>query len=356
MPPRFQPEFVELPPDITVVRGTEDLRHDIARRIVSQANPNLDDAADRLIATGAQHGVDFRWSWATVDRAGLGGSLRVRQACLVVAGAGRTGMVFLSEPIRTGELGGARLARAERAAALRAMCAAVGSDRNDRIAIVQSLPNVDERWATDAFLDAGFSSVGTLLYMRRAPRSGDAKWSLGTDLTQVAWPEGVGVVSYRAWEQQESTGGVSADKALIAAMDASYVDTMDCPELCGLRATADILQSHKSTGIFDPSLWWIVTMHHKPHGCALFSPCPDQRSFELVYIGLSPVLRGKGLGVRLLRHGIGVCAGINAAWSMACAVDERNLPAVRLYESHQFRGFSRRSALVRRIGREDAGT
>jgi ribosomal protein S18 acetylase RimI-like enzyme len=349
-----QPEFVELPSDIVVVRGTQDLQHDIARRIVSQANPNLDEAADRLIATGPQHGVDFRWSWATVDRAGLGGTLRVRQACLVVPGAGRTGMVFLSEPVRTGDVGGARLARAERAAALRAMCAGVAAEMPDRLAIVQSLPGTDERWSIEPFRDAGFSSVGTLLYMRRAPRSGDGKWSLGPDLSQVTWPEGVRVVSYLRWDQHHAD--LRADDALIAAMDASYVDTLDCPELCGLRGTPDILQSHKSTGIFDPSLWWIVTLNHKPHGCALFSPCPEQRSFELVYLGLSPALRGKGLGIRLLRHGIGVCAGINSAWSMACAVDERNVPAVRLYESHHFRGFSRRAALVRRIGGASATT
>jgi len=334
-----------LPPDIAVLRGTQDLQHDIARRIVSQASANLDEAAERLIANGPQHGIDFRWSWCTVDRSGLGNTLRVRQACLMVPGAGRTGMVFLSEPFRTGEPGGARLARAERAAGLTSLCAAASKELNDRVVLAQSLPGVDERWAIDAFRDANFASVGNLLYMRRAPRSGDTKLWLGADISQLTWPDGVGVLSYRQCEAL----GMNPETLLVQAMDASYVDTLDCPELCGLRTTSDILLSHKSTGIFDPSLWWIITLRGAPHGCALFSPCPDQRSFELVYLGLSPALRGKGLGLRLLRHGIGSCAAIQTAWSMACAVDERNLPAVRLYESQHFRGFSRRAALVRTL-------
>ena len=54
-----------------------------------------------------------------------------------------------------------------------------------------------------------------------------------------------------AWQEETVELGQQVDLAL----DRSYVDTMDCPELCGMRATADILASHKATGEFDPSLW-----------------------------------------------------------------------------------------------------
>ncbi len=350
---RSAAQLPSLPAGVQVIRATTDLAHDVARRIVSQSNPNLDEAAKRLVENGSSHGVDFRLAWATADTGGLGNSLRVRQACLIVPGAGRTAMVFLSEPVRTGDLGGAATARLERAHAIATGCKALAREMQDRLVLVQSLPALDERWCIDALTDAGFQSVGSLMYMRRAPRTNDAKLTLGSDLGKVEWPSGVEVVSVRQWES--SSCGVTAkaahgcgtvDEALIAAMDASYIETLDCPELCGLRSTGDILTSHKATGIHDPSLWWIVMYEGKPHGCALFSPCPDQRSFELVYLGLSPALRGKGLGLKLMRHGIGECAKINSTWSMACAVDERNGPAIKLYESLQFRGFSRRAALV----------
>lgn len=268
-------------------------------------------------------------------------------------GAGRTAMIFLSEPVRTGDLGGYASARLERAHAIATGCKTLAREMQDRLVLVQSLPALDERWAIDALSDAGFQSVGSLMYMRRPPRTNDAKLSLGPDLSKIEWPSGVQVVSVRQWETNScglaatSTHGCgSVDEALVVAMDASYIDTLDCPELCGLRSTADILTSHKATGIHDQSLWWIVMYEGKPHGCALFSPCPDQRSVELVYLGLSPALRGKGLGLKLMRHGIGECAKLNVTWSMACAVDERNAPAIKLYESLQFRGFSRRAAFV----------
>ncbi len=352
-PAQGQNSLPSLPPGVEVIRATTDLTHDIARRIVSQSNPNLDEAAKRLVENGSAHGVDFRLAWATADTGGLGNSLRVRQACLIVPGAGRTAMVFLSEPVRTGDLGGPVNARLERAHAISTGCKKLAQEMQDRLVLVQSLPATDERWCIDALLDAGFQSVGSLMYMRRAPRTNDAKMSLGSDLSKVEWPSGVEVVSVRQWEA--SLSGLAAksahgcgdvNHALVAAMDASYIDTLDCPELCGLRSTSDILTSHKATGIHDPSLWWIVMYEGKPHGCALFSPCPDQRSVELVYLGLSPALRGKGLGLTLMRHGIGECAKLNGTWSMACAVDERNAPAIKLYESLQFRGFSRRAALV----------
>jgi ribosomal protein S18 acetylase RimI-like enzyme len=49
----------------------------------------------------------------------------------------------------------------------------------------------------------------------------------------------------------------------------------------------------------------------------------------------------------LLSHGIAESAARNSVWSMSCAVDERNEPALRLYEAMQFRAFARRRALVR---------
>lgn len=350
----------DLPTGVQVIRATTELAHDIARRIVSQSNPNLDEAAKRLIENGTNHGIDFRLAWGTADTQGLGNSLRVRQACLFVPGAGRTVMIFLSEPLRTGDIGGSKSARLERAHAIATGCKVIAKEMQDRLVLVQSLPAIDERWAIDALTDAGFQSVGSLMYMRRAPKPNDVKLSLGPDLSNVSWPDGVQVISVRQWTTKSDVSTTQSalrhgnvDDVLVAAMDASYIDTLDCPELCGLRSTCDILTSHKATGIHDQSLWWIVTYNDEPHGCALFSPCPDQRSFELVYLGLSPALRGKGLGLRLMRHGIGECSKINNTWSMACAVDERNSPAIKLYESLQFRGFSRRAALVFPLARDD---
>ena len=124
------------------------------------------------------------------------------------------------------------------------------------------------------------------------------------------------------------------------------MDTLDCPELCGLRRTDDVIASHLATGVFHPETWWLVFEDGEPEGCVLMSHCPEHDSVELVYLGLSPRLRRRGLGERLLRCAIARCARYSAA-SVTCAVDRRNAPAVALYERLGFRAFASRIALVR---------
>ena len=75
------------------------------------------------------------------------------------------------------------------------------------------------------------------------------------------------------------------------ALERSYVDTLDCPELCGLRVVDDVLESHRSVGVFDPGMWWLVMAEDEPEGCMLLSACPEQNAVELVYLGISPRLR-----------------------------------------------------------------
>lgn len=336
-----------LPPHIRVVRGEASLAIPIARRLVSQSNPDIDEAARRLVASAPAHNIDLTNTFATIDNDGppslaAPSTLRVRQTCLAVFGAGRTAMMFVSEPIRTGDLGGSELAFAERVHAVNACCDMLAREHAHKVVLAQALPDPDERYATRVFDAAGFRSVGTLKYMRRLPKPHDKKLSLGSDLSQFAnFPQGVHVHSL------SQVPADVRDDHCIRAMDASYEATMDCPELCGLRSTRDILASHKSTGQHDPNLWWIIYYNNQPLGCAFFSPCPEQRTCELVYLGLGTPLRGKGLARVLLGHGIAETARINSVWSMSCAVDERNEPALRLYESMQFRAFARRRALVR---------
>jgi ribosomal protein S18 acetylase RimI-like enzyme len=329
---------------VRLVRGTQELALAVARRIVSQSNPDVDEAAKRLVANAASHGIDLRLAWATMDTS-------VRQACVAVPGSGRTAMMFLSEPMRTGDPGGADIADQERRATVEACCASLAKEHAGRVVLAQALPDPQDRWAVRPLAWAGFESVGTLLYMRRVGQASDRKAGLASDPRRVAWPKGIRVLPITAFAEHER------DALLIRAMDASYEQTLDCPELCGLRTTQDILASHKASGVFDPSLWWLVLEGSdagapalaQVSGCALFSPSPEQRTCELVYLGLAPRARRKGLGKQLLTLALSQAAAIHAGWSMTCAVDQRNVPAVRLYEGLGFRAFARRVALVKRV-------
>ncbi len=231
-------------------------------------------------------------------------------------------MLFTSAPRSPDE-------SAELAQVIDAACSGLSGVR-----IAQALLEPHESRAESAFWLASFLRIGRLSYMRRpVPRPGEV-----CESGEAAWPAGVNVRNVRKGD----------DEALRTALDRTYENTLDCPELCGLRDTRDVLDSHRATGRFDPNLWWIVHRFEQPEGAMLLNPCPEQGTIELVYLGLSPALRRCGLGARLLALGLSRIAGRNER-HVTCAVDERNEPARRLYRRAGFSEFAIRIAMVRRI-------
>jgi len=305
-----------------------------AGRLVAATQGSRQAAARRFLASAGEHGIDPALMWATIGSGPQGG---VRQVCLAVPGSGRTATLFLAPPDRMRDLGDADQQHAERIAAVEAACVGLGELESPEVALAQSLPEPAEPWAIAAFTGAGFQRVGDLAYLRR-PLDPP-----GAIAPPQSWDEGIEVISV------DQLGNESDWHPQIAqALVASYEDTLDCPELCGLRDTVDVLASHRSTGKWNPALWWLVLDQGQPLGVALFAHCPEVRSVELVYIGLGPALRGRGLGRKLLDLGLAHASGLDAD-EMTCAVDRRNAPAMRLYESMGFAPFAQRVALVRPI-------
>jgi len=314
-----------------------------AARLVKQTEPHRLAAARRLVSGAARHGIDFSLCWATID-SGLGAAKTVvRQAALAVPGSGRTAMFFVSEPMNTGDPGGPLAAEAERAACIEAACEHLKTLRTasgrPRVRLAQALPEPGEAWFSQALTRAAFVFVGDLAYMRRHLGGPDRAGELAPE--KIAWPEGV-----RVCRVSDLHGPREIDAALLTALDASYEQTLDCPELCGLRETADVLDSHRATGEFDPSMWFVVYAGPEPAGCMLLSRCEDQGSVELVYLGLGPKLRGLGLGSQLMGLGVRVSASTGLG-ELACAVDTRNTPALRVYRQAGFTQFGVRRAMVK---------
>jgi GNAT superfamily N-acetyltransferase len=329
---------------------TPDLHLSAAARLVSQSNPNVEVAAKRLVATAPDHGIDLSLIWGTVEpRQGRRGP-RVRQACMAVLGAGRTAMLFISEPAPGGDFGDASRALAERVAAIDAACVHLGRELGERVAIAQALPDPAETWSVEALNAARFIKVGDLSYLRREagplPRANSAR-KAALPLTSVE--TGATLEPGLTVSRLSDLESADTDAILLEALDRSYIDTLDCPELCGLRSTRDVLESHKDTGHFDPRTWWVLFLKGAAHGCAFFSNCPELRCAELVYLGLSPELRGRGLGRLMLCKGLDELRRDHPSWAMTLAVDHRNTPALRLYASLGFKAFGERVALVRPV-------
>ena len=327
---------------VRIIRVPNRLQVRAAERLVTQTVPNREAAARRMLAAAPAHGIDLDLMWASVD--GAEGGERVRQACLAVPGAGRTMMLFVSEPPPGGDAGGSACGESERSALFEAACGyfaslrASGAPANPRhdVRLAQALPEPQELAAAAALSRAGFVRVGELMYMRRP-------FEAMTPPVPEGWPSGVSVVPITSLGPPERQ-----DATLLTAMDSSYLDTLDCPELCGLRDSHDVLASHKATGIRDPALWFVAIEAGIASGCMLLSPCTDQRSVELVYLGLAPSLRGRGIATRLLAMGIQRTRGLGAS-ELTCAVDARNTPAISLYERFGFRSFARRVAFVKPV-------
>jgi ribosomal protein S18 acetylase RimI-like enzyme len=313
-----------------------------AARLVSQSSGDVVTAARRLVTAAPAHGIDLSLVFATVDRDATGRATRVRQACLAVPGAGRTVMMFTTEPPRGGDPGGPLIGKRERTACIDEAFQHIRSAPNLQVEIAQGLPEPREFWAIEAFAAAGFTTVGNLVYMRRSladrPKSSPAEI--------LAWPPAMPGLEVKRFDQLPLP---QRDAMLVEALDRSYENTLDCPELCGLRKTRDVLDSHRATGVFDPALWTVILVDCKPLGCMLLNRCPEQRVIELVYLGVSGALRGKGVARALLSNGLSRLRAAHPAWSLACAVDARNEPALRLYRSIGMRAFGERVAVVRPV-------
>lgn len=332
------------PPQPVAVFIPPELRLAACARLVADHAPEPQLAARRFVETATELGIDLSLMWGTLDPT----RTEVRQVVLAVVGAGRTAMLFLSGDTRRKGVhfaGTGEQANLERVAVIEAACKALSVPIPGKtslgIRLAQALLEPHETSVLIALRRAGFRQLGDLAYMRREPAPMPSP-SRGGQL-----PAGMRMVSIA----DLTMSGVSTaeiDRLLLVTLEASYVNTKDCPELCGLRDARDVLESHKAVGRFDPALWWVMFDGDQPVGCALFSVSPEHDSLELVYIGLAEAARGRGIGSAFLDASLrAVGDRVMMSGGVTCAVDTRNTAALRLYQHARFRRFSVRIPMIR---------
>ncbi len=128
-----------------------------------------------------------------------------------------------------------------------------------------------------------------------------------------------------------------------AVLQATYLDSLDMPELEGLRSLDDILSSHRAGGRFVADRWRVGRVRGEPEAAAvlLLSETPDRDAWEVAYLGLTPVARGRGLGRAVLAYAAELARPHTDRLELA--VDVRNLPAHQLYRKAGLRPFDRRA-------------
>ncbi|MEE2682202.1 MAG: GNAT family N-acetyltransferase [Planctomycetota bacterium] len=275
--------------------------------------------AERFMRFARETSMDLGNLWCAFDTEGA-----VRCSALASINPGRTAMLFVSPPRNPMEITLASEVLQVASAAL----------AQEGLCLVQALVTPDEHREIQAFEQSGLKQIAILTYMQA---------SLGRrHRKQATPPEGSSFRSYR-----------SEDRTMLEQLLArTYIETLDCPGLVGLRRMNDILDGHMNSGIFKPDWWTILSFEGSPAGACLINRARDEKVAELVYLGITPEMRGKGMGRALLAHALFKISE-TAQKTVVLAVDESNTPAMTMYRSAGFTPTTRRCALVRKIDRDD---
>jgi GNAT superfamily N-acetyltransferase len=139
-----------------------------------------------------------------------------------------------------------------------------------------------------------------------------------------------------------------------AAILASYRNSLDCPGLNGMRSMEDIIAGHKSSGDFNPEHWYVLRSRDEAsgqeiaHGVLLLTRLPRGDAAELVYLGLAPEARGRGLGEWMMRQAFTTAASMGVG-RLSLAVDSTNSPALKLYYRFGMARMGSKVAMMRKL-------
>jgi ribosomal protein S18 acetylase RimI-like enzyme len=126
----------------------------------------------------------------------------------------------------------------------------------------------------------------------------------------------------------------------------TYEDTLDCPEVNGVRTIDEVIQGHRAQGRFDPKHWLLARHQGEPVGVLLLTEQVDgPGEWEIAYMGIVPAARRRGFGRELLLRGLHEARRGGAVRVLLC-VDDRNLPARELYLDAGFEPYDQRIVLL----------
>jgi mycothiol synthase len=303
--------------------NAEQRRSALAVLLTGRPTPNH-PAVDHFIAFAHQQGLSLDGLWAAYD------NQTPVYTSLIIPGIGHTAVLFVSPVQNTQHIPlAADLIRT-----------VVSSQDPDEIRLIQVLLEPTQKREEQALTHAGFTTLASLMYMRRSsmdtapPNHPD--WA-SPDVTAPIECDGK-ALSVVTWHEYHHD-------IFARAIETSYLDTHDCPGLVGIRRIDDIIAGHKAVGRFDPGLWSAYYLDDQPAAVLLLNRMIDRTELELVYLGLSPAFRGKGLASRLMQHALSL-ARVHNDTGIHLAVDQENGPAMKLYKRLGFRATGRKLAMI----------
>jgi mycothiol synthase len=130
---------------------------------------------------------------------------------------------------------------------------------------------------------------------------------------------------------------------------ATYVDTLDCPELDGVRSISEVIEGHERGSKSKDHNWWLVRTDDADIGVVLLQTVETENVWDLVYMGLRPEARRRGYGRQLVQFALQQAkeAGVS---SVQLSVDVRNTPALRLYQRLGFMPWEEKALFLALLG------
>ena len=135
------------------------------------------------------------------------------------------------------------------------------------------------------------------------------------------------------------------DQELHGVLLETYVDAQDCPGLRGRREPEDILIGHEASGVRHH--WMVAQVEQEPAGVLLLAETPERHLLQVLYVGVVPKFRGKGLGQQFMAKANKVA--ISRKLPLSLHVDRRNTPALKLYRKFDLQPRESRVAWIAEI-------
>lgn len=240
---------------------------------------------------------------------------KVIWALLPILGAGRT-VLLLAPGSTSAEV------RPDAAELIEASLAGLSD-----VHLVQALIDPGDISAALPFEDAHFARLATLIYLQKSVPEG---------IRPVEAPKELHAFHY----------STETHALFRTTIEQSYIDSRDCASLTGLRDMDDIVASHKGAVTFMPELWTVLKNKDEPAAVLLLGPTGRDDTMELVYLGIAPKFRHRGLGKWAMRHAIAETSRMRLP-RLTLAVDSINAPAMKLYLQSGMQRVQERLVLLR---------
>lgn len=152
-------------------------------------------------------------------------------------------------------------------------------------------------------------------------------------------------LSMAQWGEEQGWDLSRSFAEFVGVVEATYVGSLDCPELAKLRTTNAVLQSYREAPNADLGLWMVVLQsesglcsEEQVAGCLLLTPHHESGCIEITYMGITPQYRGLGYSDCVIEFAWGVAERMGLL-QLSLGVDRENRYARTFYLRNGFEDF-----------------